>query len=92
MDARARLGPAAAAALAGIDEVVGDLHGGAAGGLLQRDLHLDPDVAALDAARGGAAAEGAKRVAAEEASKMSAKDPKPCVAESKPRESSPSKP
>ena len=66
VDARARLGPAAAAALAGVDEVIGDLDGGAAGGLLQRDLHLDADVATLDAARGRTPAEGAKRVAPEE--------------------------
>ena len=57
---------AAARALAGMTGFRGHPPGGAAGGWPQGNLPLAPDVAARDAARGRAPAEGAKRVAAEE--------------------------
>ena len=92
MHVRARLGATAAAALAGVDEVIGHLHGRAARRLLERHLHLHPHVAALHAAGRAAAAEAPNGSPPKNASKMSAKEPKPWAAEAKPRESSPSNP
>jgi hypothetical protein len=66
LDRRARLGAVAAAALAGVHELVGHVNGHAGGGLGKRDLHLHRDVAALDAPAPAAAERRPERVAAEE--------------------------
>ena len=64
LDRGAGLGAVAVAVLARLDRVVGHLDLDAARGLLERDLDLHADVAALHGTRAAAAA--AERVAAEE--------------------------